>query len=469
MQEISGAAPVSPETGTRASAMPPRFPFAGKKYTLRIPIAIRMNRHGLIPMKLSRLADSIQTSPILTFAAELNARKAAGENLHNLTVGDFDPRIFPVPGALTEATIQAYRDHQTNYPGAVGLPGIRDGVAHLLNRKCGLDYRGDDVIIASGSRPMIYAAYRTIVDPGDKVVFPVPSWNNEHYAQMCGARIVTVETGPENHFMPTAALLEPHLEDATLLALCSPLNPSGTVLSPGDLRDICELVMSINRRRGEDQKPLYVLFDQVYWMLTFSAAEFVHPLGVCPEIGDYAVFVDGISKAFAGTGLRVGWATGAPHILKRMVSVVAHVGAWAPRPDQVAVGEFLFMDDAVDEYLRGFRHALEERLAGFHRGFKALKDRGYPVDAIAPEAAIYLSVRMDLNGRATADGRVLGSDGDVQQYLVDRAHIGVLPFSWFGARSHGNWFRISVGTCETGDIGSAMEGLESALSDLRPG
>jgi aspartate aminotransferase len=419
-------------------------------------------------MKLSRLADQIQTSPILTFAAAINARKAAGESLYNLTVGDFDPRIFPVPDALTEATIQAYRDRQTNYPGAFGLPGTREGVAHLLNRTCYLDYGPEDVIVASGSRPMIYAAYRTIVDPGDKVVFPVPSWNNEHYAAMNEAHIQTVETDPSNRFMPTAEMLEPHLEDAVLLALCSPLNPTGTVLSHGDLLDICNLVVDINSRRSEHLKPLYVLFDQVYWMLTFSGTRFTHPLVACPEIGDYAVFVDGLSKAFAGTGIRVGWSTGAPHVLEKMVSVIAHAGAWAPRPDQAAVGEFLRMDAAVDEYLETFRTALETRLEGFHQGIMTLRDKGYPVDAIAPEAAIYLSVKIDIQGRTTADGRVLDTGDDVQEYLVDAARLGVLPFSWFGARSHGNWFRISVGTCDTADIEPAINGLESALAGLKP-
>ena len=419
-------------------------------------------------MKLSRLADQIQTSPILTFAAEINARKSAGEPLHNLTVGDFDPQIFPVPEALTEATIQAYHDRQTNYPGAFGLPGIREGVAHLLNRTCGVGYAAEDVIIASGSRPFIYSAYRTIVDPGDKVVFPVPSWNNEHYAAMNGARIQTVETDPDSRFMPNAEMLAPHLEDAVLLALCSPLNPTGTVLSQPDLVDICNLVVDINRRRSEHLKPLYVLFDQVYWMLTFSGTEFVHPLAVCPEIRDYAVFVDGMSKAFAGTGIRVGWCTGATHVLQKMVSVIAHAGAWAPRPDQVAVGRFLVMDDAVDEYLATFRGALEERLTGFYEGFMALRERGFPVDAIAPEAAIYLSVKIDIRGRTTADGKLLETEDDVQNYLVSAARLGVLPFSWFGAHSFGNWFRISVGTCDTQDIASVVAGLESALGDLRP-
>jgi aspartate aminotransferase len=285
---------------------------------------------------------------------------------------------------------------------------------------------------------------------------------------MNGARVTTVETSPDNRFMPTAEMLEPHLEEAVLLALCSPLNPTGTVLSREDLKAICDLVVDINRRRSEHLKPLYVLFDQVYWMLTFGGSEFVHPLTVCPEIRDYAVFVDGISKAFAGTGIRVGWSTGARHVLNKMVSIIAHAGAWAPRPDQVAAGRFLAMDESVDEFLASFRQALEERLSGFYNGFMSLRDKGFPVDAIAPEAAIYLSVKIDIQGRTTKDGKVLENGDDVQSYLVDSARLGVLPFSWFGAHSHGNWFRISVGTCDTSDIGPVIDSLESSLANLKP-
>ena len=203
-------------------------------------------------------------------------------------------------------------------------------------------------------------------------------------------------------------------------------------------------------------------------MLTFPGTDFVHPLRVCPEIQPYAVFVDGMSKAFAGTGLRVGWATGPLHLLDQMVSVVAHIGAWAPKPDQVAAGEFLLQGAAVDAYLATFRKALEERLAGFYQGFMGLRDRGFPVDAMAPQAAIYLSVRMDLRHRVDADGRTLVSDEAVLQYLLDQSRIGVLPFSWFGARSRGNWFRISVGTCQIEDIHPVVDGLASAFERLRP-
>ena len=442
------------------------FLFVVKEYKLYLPNAT--NETGAPrDMKLSSLADHIQTSPILRIAAEINARKAKGEAIYNLTVGDFDSSIFPLPEALTEATIKAYQDHQTNYPGAFGLPPIRQSVANMLNRICGLDYTAEDVIIASGSRPVIYAIYRAIVDPGDKVVFPVPSWNNEHYASMLQADAVTVETTPENNFMPSADLLAPHLDEAVLLALCSPLNPTGTVLSRQDLLDICNLVVAINKERSADQKPLYVMFDQVYWMLTFGDTAFHHALAECPAIRDYAIFVDGMSKAFAGTGIRVGWATGASHVIEKMVSIIAHVGAWAPKPDQVAVGYYLAQDALVDKHLREFRSALEARLDGFYDGFMALKAKGHDVDAIAPQAAIYLSVKINILGRTTADGWVLENDDDVQNYLMDVAGVGVLPFSWFGAHNYGNWYRISVGTCSMDDIGAVMAGLEKSLDMLQ--
>ena len=415
-------------------------------------------------MKLSRLAAHISTSPILTIAAEINARKQRGEVVHNLTVGDFDPSIFPIPESLSEAVVAAYRDHQTNYPGAAGLATVRQGAAAFVNRLCGLDHEADDVIVASGSRPIIYATYRALLDPGDLVVYPVPSWNNESYAALVGASTAPVETTPENHFMPTAEALAPHLQDAALLALCAPQNPTGTLFTEEGLQAVCELVLEENRRRGRREKPLYVMFDQVYWALTFERAAFIHPLAVCPEIRDYAVFVDGMSKAFAATGIRVGWATGPRRIIGKMASLIAHLGAWAPRPEQVATGIFLSDEQAVAHYLADFRARLADRLDAFHAGFMALKDQGHGVDAIAPQAGIYLSVKIDVPARMLQQERP--HDGHAAQYyLLNRAKVGLLPFSWFGATTRDDWFRLSVGACRREDVAEILAYLESALGE----
>ena len=417
-------------------------------------------------MKLSKLAEGITTSPILTIAAQINEKIAAGDKIFNFTVGDFDSDIFPIPDLLKAETIKAYEDNQTNYPGAFGTPGFREGVAHTLNRICGLDYTAADIQIASGSRPLIYACYNVIVDPGDKVVFPGPSWNNDYYTLLTNTRATVVETSPENDFMPTAEELRPHLDDAQLLALCSPQNPTGTVFTRERLKEICEMVVDVNKRRSADEKPLYVMFDQVYWLLTFGDVEFHHPLKVCPEIKDYAVFIDGLSKSFAGTGIRVGWATAPAHILPKMRALIAHIGAWAPKPEQVAAGKFLLDTEAVDSYLSQFRAQLQSRLQGFHDVFMELKSKGFPVDAIAPQAAIYLTVKINLVGKTTSDGILLKDSDAVHEYLLNTVKIGVLPFSWFGAKSYGDWFRISVGTCRQEDVAEVIQILEAGMASL---
>ncbi len=417
-------------------------------------------------MKLSAAAEAITTSPILVIAAEINRRNAEGQRVFNLTVGDFDSRIFPIPELLTERIISAYRAQQTNYPGAFGLDNLREAVAHLLRRICGVEHSLDEIQIASGSRPLIYSFYQSVVDPGDRVVFPVPSWNNEYYCQLIGAQPVPVDTRPENNFFPTADELRPHIGDASLLALCSPQNPTGTLMDRQQLLDICTLVIEENRRRPAGAKPLYVMFDQVYWLLSFGEHAFHHPLAVCPEIRPWAVFIDGVSKSFAGTGVRVGWGTGPAEIIGKMRSFIAHVGAWAPKPEQIACGEFLADDGAVDGFLDRFRGELQARLQGFYDGIMALRAEGFAVDAIEPQAAIYLSVRLGLKGRVTPSGRTLDSDEAVRAWLLDEVGIGVLPFSWFGAENHADWYRISVGTCSRDQVGEILAALGDGLRSL---
>lgn len=417
-------------------------------------------------MKLSSAAQSITTSPILTIAAEINAKISQGENVYNLTVGDFNSQIYPIPERLTELTIEAYKQHETNYPGAFGLDPLRHSIIDLLKDYCDIDVKMSEVQVASGSRPLIYSFFKTIVDPGDKVIFPVPSWNNDYYTELHKAQPVIVETTPESNFFPTAESLRPVLKDAVLLSLCSPQNPTGTILNKQQLRDICDLVVEENNRRSSDEKPLYVMFDQVYWLLTFGDSRFYHPLSVCPEIKPYAVFIDGISKSLAGTGVRVGWATGPEPIIEKMRAFIAHIGAWAPKPEQLATGQFLAEQDSVKQFLTSFRAQLQDRLDGFYQGFMTLKEKGHDVDAIAPQAAIYLSVRLNLKNKKTVDGKILKTDKDVHDYLLNDVGIGVLPFSWFGADTHADWYRISVGTCSPQLVQDVMTRLEQALENL---
>lgn len=417
-------------------------------------------------MKLSKLANSINTSPILTFAAEVNDRIANGENLYNLTVGDFDPNIYQIPKQLTDNIVDAYKNNQTNYPGAFGMPKLRYGVKNLINKYCSVDLDINNILIASGSRPLIYSTFKTIIDDGDKVLFPVPSWNNDAYTELSRGSAIAVETSEQNNFMPTKDELLPHIQDATLLALCSPQNPTGTFLSKEQLTDICEVVVAENNRRGKNEKPLYVMFDQVYWLMSFKKDSFNHAQTVNNEIGKYAIFIDGLSKSFAGTGVRVGWASGPSEVIAKMRSFIAHIGAWAPKAEQVAVGEYLHNLDEVDDFVKNLNAKLQAVLTEFYNGFIDMKNDGLPVDVILPEASMYLSLKLDIIGKRTKDNCILSSVDDAQSFLLNEARVALLPFSWFGAKNSDNWYRISVGACNANEVTNILKNIKQSITEL---
>jgi aspartate aminotransferase len=412
------------------------------------------------------MAEHLIGSEIIKLGNEIRERLNKGEHIYNFTIGDFDPKHFPIPVELKEAVIACYEEGFTNYPVANGYPELRKQVSALIRKTQGLDYSAEEILIAGGARPVIYAAYRAILDPGDKVVFPVPSWNNNHYAHLAGAQAVMIETGAENHFMPTAASLAPNLAGATLLALCSPLNPTGTAFTKAQLEEICDLVVAENARRKPGEKPLYLLYDQIYNLLTFGDTEHVDPVSLRPEMRPYTLFVDGISKSLAATGVRVGWCFGPEFLIDKMKSILGHVGAWAPRPEQIATARYFAQPDALNTYLNWIKKEIHGRLLGFYNGISALQAQGYPVEAVAPQGAIYLTIRIDLTGKKTTDGRELKTTEDTTAYLLSDARLAVVPFYAFGSSRESRWYRLSVGTASMSDMSGALESLRQALEKL---
>ena len=180
-------------------------------------------------MKVSKIASTLEGSEIIKIAGQINELKSKGEQIANLTIGDFDSTIFPIPNELKDGIVEAYQANQTNYPPAEGVAVLRENISVFLQERFGLSYNSKQILVAGGSRPLIYGTYMALVDPGDKVIYPTPSWNNNHYCRFTGASQVAVKTSAENNFMPTADDIRPYLKGATLLALCSPLNPTGTI------------------------------------------------------------------------------------------------------------------------------------------------------------------------------------------------------------------------------------------------
>jgi aspartate aminotransferase len=420
------------------------------------------------PSRVSSIARELAGSQILAIGAEVRAMAASGKPICNLTVGDFAPSEFQIPRSLLDGVTAALTAGHTNYPPSDGVEPLRRAISEFYTRRLGITYQLASVLVTSGARPAIYGAYRVLVDPGDRVLFPVPSWNNNYYSQLLGAEQVMVICGAETNFLPTAQMLAGPIRGARMLVLNSPLNPTGTLFDAETLGAICDLVLEENRRRerGGVERPLYLLYDQVYWMLTFGDARHVNPVALRPEIEPYTIHIDAISKSFAATGLRVGWAVGPSDIIKRMSDVLGHVGAWAPRAEQMATTSLLNDDAGMDAYHAKMRPEVQRRLDALATMFRALRAEGLPVEATTPQGAIYLSARFAVAGLRTPEGERLDTNESVRRYLLRAAGLAAVQFQAFGSTDESGWFRLSVGAVSLGQIEALGPRLRQALLAL---
>lgn len=418
-------------------------------------------------MKTSQLSENLKGSEIIKIAGEVRALQSQGEKIYNLTIGDFDSKIFSIPDELKSLIIENYQNDLTNYPAGNGEVVLRQSVSDFLSQNLGLNYSENEILISGGARPLIYAVYQTILDLEDTVLYPTPSWNNDAYTYLARNKEIVIETKAENKFMPTAEEIEPYIQNANLIAVCSPLNPTGTTFEKEDLRKISDLIVSENNRRKDlNIKPLYLLYDQIYWQLTYGDIQHYNPVSLNPEMRDYTIFIDGISKAFAATGVRVGWAFGPQDIIHKMKDILSHIGAWAPKPEQIATADYLKKDDEVQKYLMHIKSELSYRLDEFYKGFLKLKNENFPVDVIEPEAALYLTVKFDLIGSETAEGTKINSVKEMTSYLLKEANVALVPFYAFGASEKSTWFRLSVGTTSKEDVSKILLNIKSSLEKL---
>lgn len=409
---------------------------------------------------LSSLAQGLIGSEVLKIASEVRALTATGRSVANLTVGDFSPTEFRIPRLLESLIADALASGQTNYPPSDGTLELRKAVVDLYRDELHLEYPLESALIAGGSRPVIYAAYAAVVDPGDKVIYPTPSWNNNHYTYLMRGVPVELVVGADTNFMPTAEMIRPHVRDARLITVCTPLNPTGTVMAKHEVEAIARLVVEENERRAATgERPLFLMWDQVYWMLTFGDNHHYTPPQLVPESAAWTIFIDGISKAFAATGLRVGWTVAPPAVASRMRDIIGHMGAWAPKPEQVAVAAFLKQKDEIAAFHDQMIRELRLRLDALYDGLMTMRREGLPVNAIEPQGAIYLSVQFNLIDR-------FGTNEAIRKFLLEKAGFAVVPFQAFGKKEEDGWFRLSAGAVSLQDIEDGLKRVREALRSI---
>jgi len=372
---------------------------------------------------VAKTMDSLVGSEILAISAEITRLRQEGHKVLNFTVGDFASRLIPIPPLLVKLVAAAYKSGETNYPPSSGVLELRQAVVGLY-QQAGLEYPLESILITGGARPGLYAAFRTLLNPGDGFVYPVPSWNNNHYAHLCAARGIPILCTAKNRFQPTPGQIQEVISDAKVVVLNSPSNPAGTTLSSRNIFEISRVVLEENKRRKEGP-PVYLVYDQVYWGLQEDPSRHCTPPGITAEMAPYTIIVDGISKNIAATGLRVGWVAVPPQIMRKMQGLVGHMGAWAPRPEQVALAQFISQGH-LPAAVTQTQQKVQARLSVLYKG---LTRAG--IECLEPQGGIYISVRLP--------------GEDARRVLLQDYGLGVVPFSAFGLKES-DWYRMSVGS-----------------------
>ena len=408
--------------------------------------------------KLSNVGNNIIGSEIIKISQQIKEISKTKE-VANLTIGDFNSKVWPIPSNLRNHIKNAYDDDLTNYPNSQGEINLRESVSKHIQHQFNIDYSPEEILIGGGVRPLIYTVYKATVNPGDEVIYPTPSWNNNHYSFLHGAVKQEIECLPENSFFPTVEDVDSKIDDKTsLICICSPQNPTGRVINPEVLKGICELVVNENKYRASqvDSRPLYLFFDQIYSDLT-QFEKFVHPINLCPEIRPYLICADGISKSLNATGVRVGWLFGPKDVIGKMTEILSHIGAWAPKPEQHALDHFIRED--YNEYLNHInfvRNEYEWITTKICDKFDELKQKGFRVDSQRPEGGIYVSIYLDYVNSFTSTEEYIS-------FLINQCGLGIVPFEYFGSKKNKGWFRISVGNICQINLDSIINTIEKSI------
>ncbi|KQO92659.1 pyridoxal phosphate-dependent aminotransferase [Methylobacterium sp. Leaf91] len=380
------------------------------------------------------LADALsKVKPSATIAMTQKARelKAGGMDVISLSVGEPD---FDTPDHIKEAAIDAIRRGETKYTPVSGIVPLREAIVRKFKRENGLDYKASQTIVGTGGKHVIYNALLATLNPGDEVVIPRPYWvSYPEMVVLCGGTPVFAETDMEHDFKLQPEELERVITPKTKwIILNSPSNPSGAAYARDELKKITDVLMR--------HPHVWVLTDDMYEHLCYGDFEFVTPAQVEPGLYDRTLTMNGVSKAYAMTGWRIGYAAGPEHLIKAMDFVQGQQTSGASSISQWAAVTAL---DGTQEHLARFRAAFHERrdlVVSMLNQTKGLK-------CPTPEGAFYVYPSCaETIGRKAPSGKVIESDEDFVLELLQAEGVAAVHGSAFGL---GPNLRISYATSNT--------------------
>lgn len=396
---------------------------------------------------LNQMISTIKPSATLALAQKVLEMKAKGEDVIGLAGGEPN---FPTPKHICDAAVQAMQAGQTKYTAVDGTPELKQAIIDKFSKDHGLSYAPENIIAGTGAKQMLYNAFMVTLNPGDEVIIPCPYWVSYPPMVQCAqGHSVFVPTTEEAGFKLTPEALGKVITKKTKwLCLNSPSNPTGSVYSEAELQALGEVLVQYPH--------VYVMSDDIYEKLIFDGGPFATFAQACPHLLDRVLTINGVSKAYAMTGWRIGYAAGPANLIKAMKTLQSQSTSSPNSIAQAAAaaalkGDRSFLKGWVKEY-QSRRDTMMQNMADIP-GLKVCK----------PSGAFYLWVNCQgLLGKRTPEGHVLESDMDVANYFLESEKVAVMPGSAFGMSPY---LRLSIAVSQE-NLDKAAERLKRAVAQI---
>ena len=391
--------------------------------------------------RLNRLAPSAT----LAMSQKSSEMKAQGIDVINMSVGEPD---FMTPDFVKEAGKQAIDDNYSKYSPVPGYPALRKAIAEKLKRENGLDYAASEIIVGTGGKQGVCNAILALVNPGDEVVIPAPYWvSYPQMVKLAGGTPVIVPAGIGQDFKITAAQLEAAVTPKTkLVILCSPSNPTGSVYSEEELGELAKVVLA--------HDDLFVLSDEIYEHINYIGGH--SSIAACPGMRERTVVCNGVSKAYAMTGWRLGWVAAPEWIVKGLGKLQGQYTSGTSSVSQMAAVAAYEGDQSCVEAFRETFRRRRDLIVSLAKDIPGL-------EVNVPQGAFYLFPDCSAFFGKTDGRRTIGSSTDLALYLLEEGHVATVGGDAFGAP---RCFRMSYATSDD-NIREALRRIRHVLSKLK--
>lgn len=372
--------------------------------------------------ELSRTATEIRASTTLAVNSLAKQMKADGYDVVGFGTGEPD---YDTPDNIKQAAIKAINDGKTKYTPAAGMPDLRKAIAARMKTDFGLEYDFTQVTVASGAKHSVYIALCALLNPGDEVILPAPYWVSYYeMIRMAGGVPFIIEAGEQQHFKISPEQLDSVIGKKTkALMLNNPSNPTGMLYSREELEQIAEICK---------KHDIYVISDEIYYSLVYDNKEFVSFPTISEDAYQRTILINGVSKSYAMTGWRIGYACADSHISKVMANFLSHSTGAPGTMNQIAAIEALC---GPQQRVEEMRKTFEERRNYIVERMNSLPD----VSCIKPDGAFYIMLNLEKIVGRTIGGKYIENDDDFAVTLLEQALVAVVPCSGFGAPGFVRW------------------------------